>query len=79
MPKFYFDLSTEIDTFLDDEGCEVLNVTLAKRLALELLGQKIIDQSEGGVLGRIAVDVRDDKGPVLRVSAVVEEIGSNRL
>jgi precorrin-6B methylase 2 len=68
MPKFYFDHHDSAGVELDDEGMDLTSPEAARVLALEALGQRIID---GCGTGKIAIEVRDQAGPILRVSAVI--------
>jgi hypothetical protein len=73
MPRFYFDHHDSLGALPDDEGYEAVDAPAAKRLALELLGQAIMDGAScNPTMGRITIVVRDDAGPILSVSATVE-------
>lgn len=74
MPTFYFDLHDSTGAIIDNDGYDAVDAHTAKRLALELLGQAIGDGACKECLGTITIDVRDDAGPVLTVSARIEII-----
>jgi len=71
MPTIYFDILSDADTIIDDEGVELPDTCVAPQMALELLGQVILDGSRRGTPGVTKVELRDQNGPFLRVSAVV--------
>jgi hypothetical protein len=71
MPTIYFDILSDTDTIIDDEGVELPNTCVARQLALELLGQAILDGSRRGTPGVTKIELRDQNGPFLRVSAAV--------
>lgn len=76
MPRYYFDLHEGAEITFDDGGVELADIGAARRLAVESLGQSIIDHAAGLSAERFAVEVRDQTGPILRASAatLVEEL-----
>ncbi|MCK1303323.1 hypothetical protein [Bradyrhizobium sp. 37] len=71
MPRYFFDHHHAAGIALDDEGIDLADVAAARRLAIKSLGQVILDAASSGDLNRVAIDVRDEKGTVLRASAAV--------
>ncbi|OAF18354.1 DUF6894 family protein [Bradyrhizobium neotropicale] len=72
MPRFYFDYHDCNEVIIDDVGYDLSDRLAVRRLALESLGQAILDGASRNVLGQLAIEVRDAAGPVLRVSATIE-------
>ncbi|AHY50688.1 DUF6894 family protein [Bradyrhizobium japonicum] len=68
MPTIYFDILGDADTIIDDEGIKLPNISMAPEMALELLSQAMARRGTGGVT---KVELRDQNGPFLRVSAAV--------
>lgn len=68
MPCFYFDIDDTCTTLVDDDGLDLPDLEAARRLAWELLGEAIMIRADQPPR-RIAVDVRDSTGAVLRASA----------
>ncbi|WP_342740620.1 hypothetical protein [Bradyrhizobium sp. B117] len=71
MPTVFFDIHRETGTTFDEEGIELPYTGAARELALDLLGQAILDGARRPAGGMIKIEVRDRSGPFLRVSAVV--------
>jgi hypothetical protein len=71
MPKFYFDHHDGAGIEIDVEGVDLPGIDDARRLALEPLGQTILDGARGCLTGRIAIEVRDQAGAILRASAAM--------
>jgi hypothetical protein len=71
MARFYFDFENGGST-IDQDAAEFPNVDAAKQEAVATVGQCAMDRTRRGSEGRIIVVVRDDKGPVLEVTAIVE-------
>ena len=72
MARFYFDFHDADGVLRDDAGEELPSAIIARNVALETIGQTVKDLTYRHSDGRVVIDVRDGKGPVLRVSAVVE-------
>jgi hypothetical protein len=72
MARYFFDFRAD-DTFLrDEEGEELPNIDIAHSEALRAFADAIRDGvTQGRSDQRFTVEVRDDLGPVLEVSAVV--------
>jgi hypothetical protein len=64
MPTIYSDILIDADTIIDDEGVELPDTCVAPQMALELLGQAILDGS-GRDQNRIA---RSERAFSARVS-----------
>ena len=71
MARFFFDHSTTDETIIDQDGVDVANLDELKRLALDALGQLMVEGAPHGLTGRMSVTVRDGSGPVLSASAVI--------
>lgn len=72
IPRYYFDIHNSSNIILDDQGIDLANGADARRLALELLGQTIMEGSAGATLDQVAIEVRDETGPLLRASAAIQ-------
>jgi hypothetical protein len=71
MTTFYFDLHSGDNITIDDAGVELVGISAARRLALEMLGQTILDGAARHAGWISKVEVRDRRSLVLRVSAAV--------
>ncbi|MET3966729.1 hypothetical protein [Bradyrhizobium sp. S3.9.1] len=71
MPKFFFDHHSNTGIEIDDEGIDLPDVDAARSLALEALGQSLLDGAPRSLTGRFAIEVRGPSGPSVRASAVV--------
>ncbi|UPJ55426.1 hypothetical protein [Bradyrhizobium sp. 192] len=76
MPIYFLDQHAGDEIEIDREGTDLLDLSTAKSLAFELLGESIILERARLPLGEVAIVVRDESGAVLRVSAkvAVEEL-----
>ena len=72
MAKFYFDFHDANGIFRDDAGEELSSAIIARKEAIETVGQAVRDLTFRHSDGRVAIEVCDGEGPVLRVSALVE-------
>ena len=72
MARFYFDFHDANGVLRDDAGEELPSAIIARKVAIETVGQTVKDLTFRHVGGRVVIEVRDGDGPVLRVSAVVE-------
>jgi hypothetical protein len=72
MPRFYFDFHDANGILRDEDGEELASATIARKVALESIGETVRDFTYRHDDGRVVIEVRDGEGPVLRVSAVVE-------
>lgn len=72
MTQYFFDFRSSGVVSTDDEGQELPDVEAAHREAVEALADALQDiVLEGGSDQRIIIDVRDDLGPVLQITAVL--------
>ena len=72
MTQYFFDFRSSGVISTDDEGQELPDVEAAHREAVEALADALQDLIlEGEIDQRIIIDVRDDLGPVLQVTAVL--------
>src|SRR6201996_5528704 len=73
MARFFFDFRSDGSVAADDEGLELLDADAAHQQAVGALIEGIRDiVLEGAKDQRFAVEVRDDLGRVLQISAVLE-------
>ncbi len=72
MARFFFDFHDAGGIFVDGAGEELPNAAIARKEALETVGQAIKDLTFHHSDGRVVIEVRDREGPVLRVSALIE-------
>jgi hypothetical protein len=72
MPRFYFDFHDADGILRDDDGEELASAMIARKVALETIGETVRDFTYRHDDGQAVIEVRDGDGPVLRVSAVVE-------
>jgi hypothetical protein len=71
MTKFFFDFRQDGALSSDDEGAELSDAGMAHGEALGALVDAICDvMKEGQSDQRFAVEVRDELGPVLEITAV---------
>ncbi len=74
MPRYYFDLRDGDDLMPDEEGLELASVhSVQEEAALSLadLAKEAIRDRIDGDGGLLAVEARDDKGPVLQARFTV--------
>jgi hypothetical protein len=71
MARFYFDFHDADGVLRDDDG-DLPDAIMARNVALESVGETVRDLTYRHDGARVAIEVRDGDGPVLRVSAVVE-------
>jgi hypothetical protein len=71
MARFYFDFHDADGVLIDDDG-DLPDAIMARNVALESVGETVRDLTYRHDGARVAIEVRDGDGPVLRVSAVVE-------
>ncbi|MEK9285440.1 MULTISPECIES: hypothetical protein [unclassified Bradyrhizobium] len=81
MKKYYFDIRHGSQFIRDDEGVEFPNAESVRQEATTTLSEIARECVRGGPQHRIAVEVRDDHGPILEasVSFTVKLHGSVRL
>ena len=72
MARYFFDFRSDEGLSADDEGLELLDADAAHQQAVGALVEGIRDAIlEGAKDQRFAVEVRDDLGRVLQISAVL--------
>ncbi|WP_028136645.1 DUF6894 family protein [Bradyrhizobium japonicum] len=68
MPRYYFD-SRDNDRFIaDDEGLDFSSLDDVKAQATTALTELAKDVLPSSVIRTLAIEVRDDLGPVLRIA-----------
>ena len=73
MARYFFDFRSGSSSSIDEEGQDLTDMGAAHRMAMDVLSDAIGNIAiEGGKDQQFAVEVRDEFGPVLRVSAVLE-------
>jgi hypothetical protein len=68
MPHYYFDTRDNEKFVSDDEGVEISSFQQVKAEASRAMADFAKDALPGSVIRMLAIEVRDDFGPVLRVS-----------
>lgn len=72
MPRYYFDLTDERGTALDEEGLLLSSLRAVQAEAAKSVGDMardaIIATPVTGGRQRMAIDVRDTEGPVMQVT-----------
>lgn len=72
MPTFHFDIHHDEGIVIDDEGIDAADLDAAGTMALEVLGQAILDDARRRKTGAVKIEVRDATGRViLKASAMV--------
>jgi hypothetical protein len=70
MPRYYFDLRDFHGLFVDEEGMELRDVNRAQEEAARALGDMARDALRAPArvqIHEMAINVRDDAGPVMHV------------
>jgi hypothetical protein len=71
MPRYYFDLRSGGASSFDEEGVDLLHVEAAHDLAVSAIADAVRDSVLEGAVGQnFTLQVRDEIGPVLEVTAV---------
>jgi hypothetical protein len=73
MARYHFDYHEAELVTVDRAGEEFESIDAARKMATIALGEAVRDFTFAGRPGRIAILVRDDTGPVLSVSATIEQ------
>jgi hypothetical protein len=73
MPKYYFDFHDSQGAATDEVGEELPSPGVARQMAFRALGDAARDLTLHGIEGGLAIEVRDDAGPILRVSVEIAE------
>lgn len=73
MPRYYFDLSDQNGRFVDEEGMEFSDMDAMEREATQAMTDAARHSFQRPIKpAEIAIEVRDDAGPVMRVRLTVE-------
>jgi hypothetical protein len=72
MPRYYFVFHDAESVTIDETGEELPTIERARKEALRAVGEAARDFARQRGAGVLAVEVRDDSGPILRVSATIE-------
>ena len=70
MPRYYFDLIDDAGVAVDEEGMNLWDLDAAQAEAARALGDMTRDAArafKGSDAQRMAIEVRDDTGPVMHV------------
>ncbi|WP_439373023.1 DUF6894 family protein [Bradyrhizobium sp. DASA03120] len=75
MKRYYFDIRDGSQFIRDDEGVELADIESARQEATAALSEITREWGRGRPRHQMAVEVRDDRGPILeaRFSFVIEE------
>ncbi|UVO35750.1 hypothetical protein KUL72_31000 [Bradyrhizobium arachidis] len=68
MKKYYFDIRDGSQFIRDDEGLELPNIESARQEATTALSEMAREWGRGRPQHHMAVEVRDDHGPILDAS-----------
>lgn len=75
MPRYYFDMREGSEIAPDEDGLELSTIEAVQEEAARSLADMVRDavrKHNDGAGHRMAIDVRDDKGPVLQVKFTFE-------
>lgn len=75
MPRYYLDVMDDRGLLVDDEGVEFRDPDAVQEEAARSLAEMARDAArttKGGPIQRMAIEVRDDTGPVMNVRFVFE-------
>jgi len=70
MSRYYFDLRDHAGLFVDEEGMELSDAQAVQEEAARALGDMARDALralEGALVQQMAIELRDDLGPVMHV------------
>lgn len=71
MDTYFFDLHNGDRVTIDDNGLDLASRSEARRLALQFLGQIILDGAVANAAWFSRIEVRDRNGLVMRISTAV--------
>lgn len=74
MARFYFDSRDNDDFIEDDEGLEFPDLEAVKIQAAKALAELARDVIPGSLKRNLAIEVRDEQGPVLRAMMSFEAV-----
>ena len=76
MPRYYFDLRDNGELAADEEGLDLPNLQAVQietaRSLVDMARHAVWDKAETILGHRMAIEVRDDKGPVLQAKFTFE-------
>ncbi len=72
MPRFYFDFRDEAGITIDETGEEFPSTEAAGNEALATIGGLIKDMTARRSNAYLAIELRDDHSPILRVTAYIQ-------
>jgi hypothetical protein len=73
MARYFFDFRSDDTSSIDEEGEDLTDVSAAHRVAIGALVEAVPEIAvEGGTDQELVIEIRDELGPVLRVSAVLQ-------
>ena len=73
MSRYYFDVRDGDKLRPDDEGCDLSSFEAMREEAAVSLAEIAVDAvGKRGVVPRMSIEVRDDRGPVLAVKCTFE-------
>jgi Domain of unknown function (DUF6894) len=73
MARYYFDFRSDETSSIDEDGEDLTDLSAAHRVAIVALVEAMPEIAvEGAHDQELVIEVRDELGPVLRVSAVLQ-------
>lgn len=75
MPRYYFDIREGAEIFPDEEGLELATLQAVQEEAARSLAELVRDEVRNhfdGASPRLAIEVRDDNGPVIELALKFE-------
>ena len=70
MARYYFDLREGTELFQDEEGVELPTLRAAEMEAARALGGLVRDHEPAGDAKDMAIEVRNDEGPLFQAALV---------
>lgn len=71
MPRYYFDLWENDRIVVDEAGHDLPDLDVARKKAMDALGDAIRDYPIEGPEDRVAIDIRGDDKSIMTISAVL--------
>ena len=68
MVRYFFDVRDNESFYPDDTGVELPSIDIVKAQASRTMGEIAKDVLPGAEVRTLAIEVRDDRGPILRVA-----------
>ncbi len=72
MARYFFDFRSSGSSSIDEEGESLADIGAAHELAVKALADAICELAFEGGKENFAIEVRDELGPVLHVTAVLQ-------